>query len=57
MQGRRLRIAFPSIRSRLCFLPYEAPVVERLNLIKNGNVDQRVLDILMERMLTERRRI
>jgi hypothetical protein len=32
---------------------YEALVVERLNLIKNGNVDQRAFDILMERMLTE----
>jgi hypothetical protein len=51
MQGRRLRIAFPSI------LPYEALVVERLNSIKNGNVNQRAFDILMERMLTERRRI
>jgi hypothetical protein len=32
---------------------YEALVVERLNLMKNGNVDQRAFDILMERMLTE----
>lgn len=32
---------------------YEALVVERLNLLKNGNVDQRAFDILMERMLTE----
>jgi hypothetical protein len=32
---------------------YEALVVERLNLVKNGNVDQRAFDILMGRMLTE----
>jgi hypothetical protein len=32
---------------------YEALVVERLNLLKNGNVDQRAFDILMQRMLTE----
>src|SRR5437762_6482025 len=32
---------------------YEALVVERLNLLKNGNVDQRAFDVLMERMLTE----
>lgn len=32
---------------------YQALVVERLNLIRNGNVDQRAFDILMERMLTE----
>ena len=32
---------------------YEGLVAERLNLLKNGNVDQRAFDILMERMLTE----
>ncbi len=32
---------------------YEALIVERLNLMKNGNVDQRAFDIFMERMLTD----
>jgi hypothetical protein len=32
---------------------YRALGVERLNLLKNGNVDQREFDLLMERILTE----
>src|SRR5216684_5647350 len=32
---------------------YRALGVERLNLLKNGNVDQREFDTLMERILTE----
>lgn len=32
---------------------YRALRVERLNLLKDGNVDQRVFDTLMERILTE----